>query len=184
VTGSEIVEAATSLGVALRAREGDRIGASPPGRLPPELCEAIVVHRSAVLRELLRREAAAPIAALPFAPDLQQIAEPAPTLSHRGRMCGRCHREDRCYPDGNGFVCPQCVEWEVRGCPSFTVLASADEQTEAERGACLRCGSPWAMHGRPATDSWTRVADPDDAMPATVRFVVARAREVARGVNP
>ena len=107
----------------------------------------------------------------------------APTLSQRGMMCRVCHRVDRCYADAEGVVCPACAEWEVRGCPGFAVLTTADVEAERRFGACLRCGSPWSMHGCPEPDGWTRHADLDDVAPAATRFVLARAREIARGTE-
>lgn len=101
--------------------------------------------------------------------------------SQRGMVCRLCRRVDRCYADAEGPVCPSCVEWQVRGCPGFAVLTTADTEAEMRFGACLRCGSPWAMHGRPDADLWARYADLDDVVPATIRFVLARAREIARG---
>jgi hypothetical protein len=172
VTASALLDDLRRRGATARVLPSGKLRIAPATAVDEKLLGELRAHRDAIVEELLRRS------------ETWVNRQPAPTLSQRGRMCGQCLRVDRCYPDGEGFVCPQCAEWEVRGCPSFTVLAAADEQTEAARGACLRCGSPWAMHGRPAAVSWTRVTDPDDAMPATVRFVVSRAREVARGVNP
>ena len=74
-----------------------------------------------------------------------------------------------------------CAEWSVTGCPGFAALATCDEGAEMRCGACLRCGASWPMHGRPPAHEWTRFAEPDDAMPASTRFVLARAREIARG---
>lgn len=172
MTASALLDDLRRRGATARVLPTGKLRIEPATVVDEALLVELRAHRDAIVEELLRRSAT------------WANQRSAPTLSQRGRMCGRCLRVDRCHPDGEGFVCPQCVEWEVSGCPSFTVLAGADEETETARGACLRCGSPWTMHGRPAAGSWTRVANPDDAIPGAVRFVVARAREVLLGVNP
>ncbi len=72
---------------------------------------------------------------------------------------------------------------EHRPCDAhgFAALASAEHESVRERGVCIACGIPWAMHGEPPADVWRLVADANDVALIEARAIVAAAaaREAA-----
>ena len=75
------------------------------------------------------------------------------------------------------------AEWRVAGCSRFTILADADEEAERRLGACPACGGSFELHGSPDPSTWRRVATLDNVELAAVRFVLAKAGEIARSAS-
>lgn len=152
MTATDVVRRARAAGLRVSLRSDGSIEMRPATLLRPEIADAVRAHRAEVVEEL-RREAGA-----------------GTTPAARCVICGR--QSDVLKATDGRDICAACGEWRV-DCSAFTVQHHADVAAERARGACIRCGATWVMHGRPALSSWNRIDQCEAVQLFEARFVVA-----------